>query len=671
MDRSSGALQPGGSVVQENFGALGVSNFDQGIRLMNCEIAERQYGNSRGDGSGTMVYRIGTTVKCSNLQIGSIVGLTIFSLNFSLQPFRVLAIEPARDFSGAYVTIQYHDDDWYTDTYGQTGEQSTLTAAKDTAQRVPLPWQPGYRHFNKSNIVWDQYEYNMAVAQINTPQNDTSVQVAVQVTGFLPINQISTSVMPPVIPPTGTTATTGGSIEGGITWYIQLCARDINGRISAPSKFIQVVVPSGTNTNTITISGIVWSPGSVKYNYFIGTDHMSMARQGSGSSGTVIPGSTITLTTNTYPLRTSPPDLFSGSMTTRVKKIWHAGIIGSTVVATSSTTITIGAPASGTLSNTLTNYSILLIGRDGAAELDPVSYGIISYTIGGSGEVIFTVGTSVGDEPNVMLQVGDAVVILPRANIHSSTTIGDANAVNAFYPSGAFSVVAQIRIIAGKGRYQLRTAESVSGGTTYTVTQPWADEPDNTSIFIVESLYTDYTSSASNTNASDAVTSAQSFLLPIANIADQTVLVQAVTGDGSGTIHSVLNRAPLRILYIYGKASTQNGYLTITPSAGNLSIDLTEYGNFRYVMSASVVALLPPTSSIAIKAGDWFTLYLDQDATGSRLIPTFTGGVGGFSSNTNNIIQIDPTASTRTSLVFTFHGSYWGLDSQQTGVSLT
>jgi hypothetical protein len=120
------------------------------------------------------------------------------------------------------------------------------------------------------------------------------------------------------------------------------------------------------------------------------------------------------------------------------------------------------------------------------------------------------------------------------------------------------------------------------------------------------------------------------------------------------------------------KPPAGDGYYTITPAGGHAVVDLSNGLNQRLVLNASAVTIDAPLfSGGSIVAGSWVTLYLDQDATGSRAIPTFAGGVGGFVSNTGTQIQMDPTPNTRTALTFTYHGSYWSLDSQQTGAAIS
>jgi hypothetical protein len=106
--------------------------------------------------------------------------------------------------------------------------------------------------------------------------------------------------------------------------------------------------------------------------------------------------------------------------------------------------------------------------------------------------------------------------------------------------------------------------------------------------------------------------------------------------------------------------------LTVTPDgSGNVTLDAGLYDNFRLVLTAGPLTILAPTNSVtAAAAGDTFWFYLDQDSSGNEPIPAFTGGSGGFVSDTQAQIQAVAvgTASTRTKLAFKFDGTYWHLD---------
>jgi len=268
------------------------------------------------------------------------------------------------------------------------------------------------------------------------------------------------------------------------------------------------------------------------------------------------------------------------------------------------------------------------------------------------------------------------VVVCLQANISSPTSIGDANADNAYYPGGSFTsndVGGTVRIIAGTGRYQTKTIVSIISGTEYGVDSQWHTQPDSTSLFIVE--YPTFSYSSGVVNFSNQLSSnEQYFSVNIGNVPAQTMMTQVLINDPTGSFTSSASRSPFRVHYVFGKA----GYFNIPIISGTAQVDLSNGPNQIVQLSTTAITILAPIFSPgSIVMGMTFTLYMLQNSTGTAPIPIFTGGSYGFASNTATQIQMDPTGNTRTSVVFTAHISpttgnvCWSMDSQQTGVTLS
>jgi hypothetical protein len=103
-------------------------------------------------------------------------------------------------------------------------------------------------------------------------------------------------------------------------------------------------------------------------------------------------------------------------------------------------------------------------------------------------------------------------------------------------------------------------------------------------------------------------------------------------------------------------------YDAIPDSSGSVEIDFTNGFIFSVTLGPTALTILAPvfTGGVVI-AGMRFSLYIDQDATGGRINPIFTGGAGAFASDVG-VISIDPTPSTETACQFTFDGNIWKLD---------
>lgn len=687
--RAAGALQPGGSQIPETLNVLGISNFDQGVRCANVYMAERQYGNEGGDARGTRVFTIATTVRCESLRVGHIVFLSIQKCNITLQECRVIKIAPTTDFMSAKVTLQWHEDLWYLDLYGQAPQDYYSQNSFNSSPRIPLPWQPDEEIPLQSDL-YSSTEWNFTITETDAVTDSGSVDITLSASGSLPINTILTNVQPPRVPSFASVSITGGFIAGNQSLYIEIVAYDSTGLRSAPSQVIAASVPPGTNTNSININNVAWFPDTAGYDIYVGTDHFDITFQHTHSG---VSGTSILITTLPNFLSGAPPDLVAACALGQGKQILHAGIIGETVVSTTSTTVTIGAPGFGTFTADLTTHPhhLMLIGRPGVNTIPIVDLLITSYTVGGGGELIL----HVNHNPTTLFSAGDAVVVTAGGNINSTNTIGDAAAAyangNTYYPpgTGAFTgnTVGQIaRIIAKTGRYQFLSISSVSAdGSTVTLASNWPSQPDDTSVFIIESstwfpgaLSENFACSVNNLSTEGLISQ------DVGNITGLTVLFQVLIGDAAGTNFSSSARSPFRIYYVFGQAGSGNllnpGYYTITPVGSLATVDFANSNttppglNQRVVLSTNSLTISAPAyTGGVIQAGMSFTLYLDQDSTGGWGVPAFTGGAGGFVGSTQAQVQAlwSPTLSTRTSLVFTYHGTYWSLDSEVSGSALS
>jgi hypothetical protein len=120
-----------------------------------------------------------------------------------------------------------------------------------------------------------------------------------------------------------------------------------------------------------------------------------------------------------------------------------------------------------------------------------------------------------------------------------------------------------------------------------------------------------------------------------------------------------------------GGSGGLGGFTVITPASGNATIDLGLGLTQLLVLSASAVTILAPIfTGGTIVAGANFLLFIEQDATGGRATPTFTGGAGAFASDTGTD-SVAPDASTRTIYWFSYDGSIWAANTFRTGRAIS
>ena len=162
--RASG-YQLGGQIIDSGISVLGISNFDQGIRVANVILAENLRGNEHGDTRGTRLIDIETTHRLEHLRVGHLVLFSYQALGISLQLFRVEAIKPTTNYRRMTVTLRWHQDVWYTDAYGQNPAPFYSDPLKALPNRPPYPWHPFAEQPIAGDSIWDRTEWGFAIAQ--------------------------------------------------------------------------------------------------------------------------------------------------------------------------------------------------------------------------------------------------------------------------------------------------------------------------------------------------------------------------------------------------------------------------------------------------------------------------------------------------------------------------
>ncbi len=108
------------------------------------------------------------------------------------------------------------------------------------------------------------------------------------------------------------------------------------------------------------------------------------------------------------------------------------------------------------------------------------------------------------------------------------------------------------------------------------------------------------------------------------------------------------------------------GYSTVSAVAGSVAVDLATGDNFRLTLGATAVTMAAPTWAYTIPFGSVIYVYLVS--TSGCAAPVWTGGAGGYCSDTASRIAIDPTPGTETNVAIKFHSTgYWSVEYTDTG----
>ena len=553
----------------ETYQVLGISNFDQAIRIANVYLAEQNHGNPEGDARGTYFFELESTVRIEHLRVGQIVLMQNQSLGMngatplqsppgtSIPGFlcRVISTAPTTDFERSVCQLAWHEDIWYTDVFGQAPAPFYSAQARGIPARPPFAWSPYGQQPLAGDAMWPSTDWGFGISQSYTINADGSALCTVTIYGCPPVNKFATVLAPPLLPVQGTTSPTGGTISGGQSIYLMLAGIDVSGFYTPLSQPCLVNVPAGTNTNTISIPSIYWPAGTTGWVCYGGLDQQRFCEQSSGTGDSITSLQINSLNVSTY----GAPDPLAASMYYRWKQEIHGGIWGGQVNAVTTGQLTF---TGGNFGSSGWNGRIVSLIANPAGSLTniPLQDFLVTST---SGNIL----TVTPDPLAAGVAVGTVFVMRCAATTYTSTTIGDSGFVNGFSTglTPGKEVGNQVRVIGNFGNAATNQTRTIvaNTATVFTLDTPFDVTPTAGSIFVVlqaawqGSFDVPYTSATTAPSPVPAIAS-----LIVTNFKGTTIFIEAMTMDASGNT-ALEYFSPWRELYVWGSAGTGGGVLAV------------------------------------------------------------------------------------------------------------
>ena len=343
----------------------------------------------------------------------------------------------------------------------------------------------------------------------------------------------------------------------------------VDGLFPSPAAAIALVmVPAGSNLNSLTLTGIEWPAVGNLTGYVVFAsqydDTISAAATGTLTAGA---GDTYTPTSITFtgdaPLAGwGMPNPNVAQVLVKIKPLIHAGPAGVAVTSVATNTLVCSELIDSHASPVnWTGRACSIIGRPNAST-PFASFNITAF--------VASTGTLTLDrDPTGIVLAGDALVIRCQADDLTSTptlvtVVDDAayqNVTNGYAGLTANAEIGDlIRIIAGTGRGQLPSTITANTSTGYTF-QP-ALLMDNTSIWIIEGPT--WQNQANTTVVSNLTPGNPSSLtVPTVNYIDQPVLIGSFLVDVNGNV-SPEGDMTFREDWIYGEVGAPSGEMKIS-----------------------------------------------------------------------------------------------------------
>ncbi|GAC1674243.1 MAG: hypothetical protein NVS9B2_23530 [Steroidobacteraceae bacterium] len=545
--------------VIEQLNVLGVSSFDQAIRISNVSMAERLRGNPTADSRGTIYVDIPCSFRAVHLQTGQIIAVTWTQYNWARKLFRIINIAPSTDWETAVITAAWHDDSWYTDLFGQVGAPRISDPRKHRRLGSPYAWQPfgappiaGDSVYGTVPGYADRSWWGMGAAQAYEILADGSALAKVSIFGCPPVNVFTNVTKPPLLGPVGDSQAFGGAIQAGRQFFGAVSAQA--GGVQTPlSHLFKVFTPGAAgvdgSTCSITTPSISWFAGADSWVIYLGTDENNLSNQGAGTGTPAV----ITLTGLNYETY-GPPDELADTLHFLAKRAGgntdgsgHAGVWGDAVVTVAANTLSFAAAFTP---NQWVGYDIMMVA---GAIGDITQIPIANYRVTANSATDLTVTP---DPLIVGILPGSVFVMLSLPSSASTTTkIVDPNWQNFYAPGGMLPKVeigSNVRILQGPGIYSVRVI-TANDATSVSWDDPLPFPPDATTRYIIEAPAWDYDVDIETVSAAAAFVIPAPLVAKIAvdNYKGQTIFLQANVKDAEGN-DSIYAFAPYRILYIWG-----------------------------------------------------------------------------------------------------------------------
>ena len=586
----------GGAPLTSSMKSIGISTLSQGLRVAVSRVREEIGGILRPDQPNPYVEwdnnkraTFKTTLLALNTEVGQVVSITHpdiatypgapagakaganppFPAN--TWPFRIKKWMLHSDWSVTVVADSCVDSMYAL----EVGHVPTGVGPR------PMPilyfgeplgqWAPHQVQADLYDALYPS-EWSFSLTQTFRYGGDGTLLTSAVMGGCLPVNEFIPNCGAPDIKKGGASWAPGGSIPGGTTIYVQVCASIVtssNTTYSPPSEILVLQVPPDGNNHTITINNIVWPQvsGLTSWAFFAGISEDLICLQAWG------PGQPTSIMFNGPVIRQtySVPDYDLHILRLRATRMIHGGVLGAEVQAIDHSSITSWNTIDVAGTDNWTGRVLAIIGRqmtDGVTQFQHFNVQAWNPATG-----VYTLDRDPITEGHV--NIGDTFVICFKGYDNSATpnVIGDpglANANNspphsAETPHDPTRIGQMVRVIKGTGRGL--SAKIIDNDTTsYTLDRNLVI--DATSIWVVTDPGWSYSKDVVVDNAEPLKTTLSE--IPINNYYQTQLLLEGVTIDNEGDIVDDTN-ACVRMLYIPGVQGTTN-VTTVPPPLGRNTV---------------------------------------------------------------------------------------------------
>lgn len=286
---------------QEVFGSFplyGPQTYDHIRRIANTWFAENYRGNPRldyqgsaiGDTGGTIMFDLQTSIKAVHLMVGQICLISDQQHGIDKQPVRVMKIQPSTNFETARVTLQFHNDNWYQDTFGQVN-QPKYARPRSMVDRAPFPWRSGDRCVFPGDVYYPFSKLGFDTVTGYQASTNNTYSSYIYVAGIIPANSFPNSPGRPLLEVVGSAYVSGkAGYPSGHSYYVGLVAKDTTAAFGSNNESLcsaiskPAVVRVDDPCDAISVTVLNWPDAPQGYYAYVGRAPNTMTLQFDGSA---------------------------------------------------------------------------------------------------------------------------------------------------------------------------------------------------------------------------------------------------------------------------------------------------------------------------------------------------------------------------------------------------
>lgn len=252
-----------GYEISSHSTALGLANFSQATRVLLRQLDQSTKGN--------LFVEFQTSFRALKVRPGDIITLTYLKENFVRKPFRVVTLSPSLNYQIVTVLAQAHDDGWYSDSPAMLGGAGRQPAAQTGTPRPLIGLLP-----HDANGTFEFFDFK-AEDQLQVQAGGAATDL-LTVSFSQPAKPHSNSPSLPLVGLSPEYVTASGTLPAGAIYYYAVTAVDAAGNEGALSFTIRAAVPSGTDSNSVTITGLSFPVSASTFHVYRGAAPQTLYR---------------------------------------------------------------------------------------------------------------------------------------------------------------------------------------------------------------------------------------------------------------------------------------------------------------------------------------------------------------------------------------------------------